>query len=211
MKQFTNITTLIFDFGGVIIDLDLERCIQQFKDLGVENFENYLGNFGQKGFFLDFEKGLIDKVMFRNEIRNLATLPLNDEQIDRAWCSFLVEIPTRKIEILMGLKNKFRLLLLSNTNPLHIDISAVIEFGRFGLTVQDLFEKTYYSYEMKMVKPHPEIFEALLADAGVNPQECLFLDDGPRNIEQANKLGIQTYLVEANENLDFLLEKDTFI
>jgi len=200
-----NITTIIFDFGGVLINLDLNRCIKQFKALGVQNFEENLSNFGQKGFFLQFEKGEIGVPEFCENVRKLAALPLTDQQIIDAWCLFLVDIPDYKIELLLELKKKYRLLLLSNTNPLHIDISAVNEFARFGLKVEDVFDKCYYSYEMKMAKPDAEIFEALLTDAGVKPEECLFLDDGQKNIDQATKLGIQSYLVDVKEDLRWLV------
>ena len=201
-----NITTIIFDFGGVLINLDLDRCIKQFKSLGVQNFEENLSNFGQKGFFLQFEKGEIGVPEFCENVRKLAALPLTDQQIIDAWCLFLVDIPDYKIELLLELKKKYRLLLLSNTNPLHIDISAVNEFARFGLKVEDVFDKCYYSYEMKMAKPDAEIFEALLTDAGVKPEECLFLDDGQKNIDQATKLGIQSYLVDVKEDLSKLVD-----
>ena len=200
-----NITTIIFDFGGVLINLDLDRCIKQFKALGVQNFEENLSNFGQKGFFLQFEKGEIAVPEFCENVRKLAALPLTDQQIIDAWCLFLVDIPDYKIELLLELKKKYRLLLLSNTNPLHIDISAVNEFARFGLKVEDVFDKCYYSYEMKMAKPDAEIFEALLTDAGVKPEECLFLDDGKKNIDQATKLGIQSCLVDVKEDLKWLV------
>jgi len=211
MKQFNNITTLIFDFGGVLINLDLNRCIQKFKDLSVNNFENNLNNYGQKGIFLEFEKGLIDIPTFRDEIRKLAGKPLKDNEIDEAWCAFLCNIPDYKIELLLQLKKKFRLLLLSNTNPLHIEISARDEFARFGQTMQSLFDKCYFSYEMKMVKPDAEIFEALLADAGLTAEECLFLDDGEKNILQAEKMGIQTYHVDVSEDLSFLLNEKIWL
>lgn len=211
MKQFSNISTLIFDFGGVLINLDLDRCIKKFKELGVQNFEEKLNKYGQKGFFHEFEKGQLNSAQFRDEIRKLSQIHLTDNQIDEAWCLFLSDIPDQKIKILLELKKRFRLLLLSNTNPIHIRIPAANEFGRFGLTIHDVFEKSYLSYEMKMVKPDLEIFETILADAGVKPEECLFLDDGQKNIEVAVGLGIQTYLVEENEDLSFLLNEDTFI
>ncbi len=204
MKQFNNITTIIFDFGGVLINLDLDRCINRFKELGVRDFEDKLSNFGQKGFFLQFEKGEIGIVEFCDEVQKLTNTPLSHQQIIDAWCLFLVDIPAYKIDILLKLKQSFRLLLLSNTNPLHIEVSAVNEFARYGLKINDVFDKCYYSYEMKMAKPDTEIFEALLHDAKVNPEECLFLDDGFKNIEQAKKLGIHSYLVNVNEELSWL-------
>ncbi len=200
-----NISSIIFDFGGVLINLELDCCIQRFKELGVENFEDKLSNFGQKGFFLQFEKGEIGIPEFCNEVRKLAAIPLTDQQIIDAWCLFLVDIPAYKIDLLLELKKKYRLLLLSNTNPIHIEISAVNEFARYGLKVEDIFEKCYYSYDMKMAKPDAEIFEALLADAGVKPEECLFLDDGQKNIDQAMKLGIRSYLVDVKEDLSWLV------
>ena len=208
MKQYNNISTLIFDLGGVIVDLDLAKCIQNFKDLGLENIEQYLSNFGQKDFFMQFEKGQIGIPAFRNEIRKLAGIELTDAQIDEAWCSFLTQIPVEKLHLLSELKKKYRLLMLSNTNPLHIQTAVAAEFSKTGKTMQDFFDKCYLSYEMGMVKPDVEIFEALLADAQVKAEECLFLDDGKKNIDTAAALGIQTYWVKPNENLNFLLDID---
>ena len=208
MKQYNNISTLIFDLGGVIVDLDLAKCIQNFKELGLENIEQYLSNFGQKDFFMQFEKGQIGIPAFRNEIRKLAGIELTDAQIDEAWCSFLTQIPVEKLHLLSELKKKYRLLMLSNTNPLHIETAVAVEFSKTGKTMQDFFDKCYLSYEMGMVKPDVEIFEALLTDAQVKAEECLFLDDGKKNIDTAAALGIQTYWVKPNENLNFLLDID---
>ncbi len=205
MKHFKNITTLIFDLGGVLINLDINQCIWNFKQLGLDNFEQYLSNFGQSGFFLQFEKGQIGVEKFRDEIRKLTPNTLSDAQIDEAWCSFLCDIPVEKIELLVQLKKKFRLLLLSNTNPLHIEVSAANEFSKAGKKLSDIFDKCYFSYEMKMAKPDEEIFLALLDNEQVSANECLFLDDGQKNIDQAAKLGIQTYLVKEKEDLSWLV------
>ena len=210
MTQFTNISTLIFDLGGVLINLDLPQCIQNFKQLGLMDFEKHLNLFGQKDFFLKFEKGQISVEQFRAEIRKLATSTLSDEQIDWAWCSFLCDIPLEKINLLEKLKSKFRLVMLSNTNYLHINVSAAGEFAKAGKKVSDLFDACYLSYEMHMAKPDAEIFLKLLEDEQVKPNQCLFLDDGIKNINQAQLLGFQTYLVSPNENLDFLLNNETW-
>ncbi len=210
MKQFSNITTLIFDMGGVLVNLDLNRCIMNFKKLGLENFEPLMGQFGQKGFFLKFEKGEISIEEFRNELRKLTKQSLTDDQIDHAWCSFLLEIPDQKLEILLKLKKNFRLLLLSNTNPLHIECTVPAEFAKVGKKITDIFDKCYFSYEMGMAKPDAEIFETMLADAKLSAGECLFLDDGPKNINQARELGIQSYLVDPAEDLSFLLDQATW-
>ncbi|MFZ4581130.1 MAG: HAD family hydrolase [Paludibacter sp.] len=205
MEKKIAITTLIFDFGGVIINLDLPTCIQNLKKLGTDNIENYLSNFGQKDFFLKFEKGEIGIPEFRNEIRKLTSKTVTDNEIDNAWCSFLCEIPNDRLELLEKLRSKYRLLLLSNSNPLHVDISASKALEGKGKTIRDYFDKCYFSYEMGMAKPDSQIFESLLKDAGLEANECLFLDDGPKNIEIAQSLGLQTYFVKQGENLDFLL------
>ena len=205
MNKKISITTLIFDFGGVIINLDLPTCIQNLKKLGTNDIENYLSNFGQKDFFLKFEIGEIGTPDFRNEIRKLTNKTITDAEIDNAWCSFLCDIPSERLELLEKLRKKYRLLLLSNSNPLHVEVSAAIALQGTGKTIRDYFDKCYFSYEMGLTKPDPAIFEALLADAGLEATECLFLDDGPKNIEAAKRLGIQTYFVTQGENLDFLL------
>lgn len=205
MNKKNTITTLIFDFGGVIINLDLPQCIENLKKLGIANIESYLSNFGQKEFFLQFEKGEIGTAEFRNEIRKLSSKAISDNEIDSAWCSFLCDIPDERLVLLEKLRTKYRLLLLSNSNPLHVDVSAALALKHNGKGIRDYFDTCYFSYEMGLTKPDPAIFETLLADAGVNADECLFLDDGPKNIAIADSLGIQTYFVTQGENLDFLL------
>lgn len=203
--QFINVNTIIFDFGGVVVNLNIDQCIQKINDLGVVNVEQFLSNYGQKDFFLKYEKGEIDTPEFRNNIRNMCQTPLTDAQIDNAWCAFLVDIPKEKVQIVKELKKKFKLLLLSNTNQLHIENSAVQALAPHHCTLNELFDKTYLSYEMKMAKPNEDIFRALLNDAEVNAENCLFLDDGPKNIETAKNMGFQTYWVNKNESLQFLL------
>jgi len=210
MKHFKNITTLIFDFGGVLIDLDINQCILNFKRLGLENVEQYLNNFAQSGFFMQLEKGQISAVEFRNEIRKLTPNKLTDTQIDEAWCSFLLEIPEEKLEMLIELRKKFRVVLLSNTNIIHFPNSEKLLFTNKGRQLSEYFDRCYLSYEMKMAKPDLQIFKNILASENVQPNECLFLDDGLKNTLQAQKLGIQTYLVNEHEDLSFLLQPETW-
>ena len=206
MNNYNNISTIIFDLGGVLCDLDIDRCILNFKQLGLENFEHYLNNFGQSGFFMQLEKGLITAAEFRNEVRTLTSKPLTDTQINEAWNSFLVGIPTKKLDLIIELRKKFRVVLLSNTNIIHFPDTVARFFNYNGMSTSDYFDKCYLSYEMKMAKPDQEIFNALLEAEQVSANECLFLDDGQKNIEQAAKLGIQTYLVKAGEDLSWLVD-----
>ncbi len=210
MEHFKNISTLIFDLGGVIINLDLPLCIQNINKLGIDNVEKYLSNFGQSDFFLQFEKGQISVPEFREQLRRLSTREILDAEIDAAWCSFLVDIPQKRIDLLSKLKKQFRIVALSNTNPLHIEISLANEFAKAGKAIDDIFDACYFSYEMHMAKPDIEIFETLLEHERVSAGNCLFLDDGLKNIEQARKSGFQTHWVQKNQSLDFLLDPETF-
>jgi glucose-1-phosphatase len=205
MKHFSNISTLIFDFGGVLIDLDMNQSILNFKKLGVENVENYLSNFGQSGFFMQLEKGEISAEEFRSEIRKMTTNTITDKEIDDAWNAFLVRIPSEKLDIVYQLRKKFRVIMLSNTNAIHFPYAERTFFSYKNRSIDEYFDKCYRSYDMKMAKPDAEIFEAILSQEQVAPNQCLLLDDGPKNIEQAQKLGFQTYFVDPKEDLSFLL------
>jgi FMN phosphatase YigB (HAD superfamily) len=210
MKQFKNISTLIFDFGGVLINLDRMRCVLNFKNLGVENIEYFIGDFAQKGIFMALEKGQITAEEFRAEVRKMSSNRMSDDEIDTAWCSFLVNVPVEKLAILLKLREKFRVILLSNTNAIHFPFAEKNFLGHAADEKSPYFDKYYLSYEMKMAKPDLEIFETLLASEQVHANNCLLLDDGLKNIEQAQLLGIQTYWVKENENLEFLLNPETW-
>jgi len=210
MQNYKNIKTIIFDFGGVLLDLDINRCIMNFKQLGVQNIEQFLNNYAQKGIFMELEKGLISAEKFRDEVRKITANNASDEEIDAAWCSFLVDVPTEKLEMLYQLRKKFRVILLSNTNAIHFPYAAEKYLKHNGLTISDFFDKCYLSYEMKMAKPDIEIFNTLLLEENIDAANCLFLDDGIKNIEIANQLGIQTYHAKENESLSFLISDDTW-
>jgi putative hydrolase of the HAD superfamily len=204
MLQLDNVSTLIFDFGGVLLNLDRDNCIRSFSALGIDNTDRFLGNFGQQGVFLLFEKGLISEDKFRAELRDMAKKELMNDEIDAAWCSFLTGIPQEKIDLLLELRKKYRVLMLSNTNSIHIRFCRDNYFRENGRSMDDCFDKCYFSYEMHMAKPDEEIFETLLSDSGLKAEECLFFDDGKLNIETAKRLGFNTYLVKAQENLHTL-------
>ena len=200
MSKYKNVTTIIFDLGGVIIDLDWNLCIHNFENLGIFNMKNLVSTTLQKGFVLDYEMGMITDAQFRDEIRKNASGEVTDHQIDHAWTSLLVGIPEEKLNLLSELKKKYKILMLSNTNNLSFRYSEKM-FEVNGKNINDFFDKCYLSYKMKLAKPKPEIFEALLEDAGVKAEECLFLDDGIHNIETASELGMQTWLVEPYTSL----------
>ena len=207
MKE-KGIKNLLIDFGGVLIDLDRQRCIENFKKIGFEHIDSLLNMYHQQGVFMNQEKGLITSDEFRNEIRGMMGKAVSDQQIDDAWNSFLVNIPTHKLDLLLQLREKYTVYLLSNTNEIHWQWSCKHVFPYRNYQVEDYFEKIYLSFEMKMMKPEPEIFKAIIDDVGINPEETFFIDDSDINCKVANELGIATYTPKAGEDWSHLFSKE---
>lgn len=189
--------TIIFDLGGVIIDLDKSRCIEEFKKLGYENVADMLGNYKQSGEFLALEEGKITASEWRDIIREKIGNEHSDMEIDDAFNAFLVAIPQAKLQMLSELKKHYRIAMLSNTNEVMFEGRIPEMFLEVeGKHMEEYFDDIYVSYRLKMTKPSAEIFEAVAADLGIRPEETLFIDDSAANIAAAAQLGFNTMLVE---------------
>lgn len=215
MIDLNDIKVLIFDFGGVLINLNREASVRRFKSLGVNDADKLLNNYVQSGLFLKLESGMITPDEFRDGLRREYDLPeLTDWEIDDALHEFLLDLPEEKLALLRHLKRnaynrngaKIRVVLLSNTNAIHFPVCKANLFEKDGYCMDDYFDCLYLSYEMKMSKPDDEIFLALLENENCKAHECYFLDDGAANIETARKLGFNTYLVSERENLNRLFD-----
>ena len=206
MRQ-KGIKNLLIDFGGVLIDLDRQRCIDNFKKLGFDNVEDLLNIYHQQGLFMQHEQGLITSSQFRDGVREMMGKNVSDEVIDAAWNSFLVGIPESKLKLLLRLREKYVVYLLSNTNEIHWKWSCENVFKYRAFRVEDFFEKIYLSYEMKMIKPEPEIFTTILKDAGIEAGETFFIDDSDANCKTAQQLGIFTYTPKAGEDWSHLFNE----
>lgn len=199
MKE-KGIKNLIIDFGGVLIDLDRQRCVENFKKLGLPNVEVMLDLYHQQDFFHKYEKGLISSADFRDVLREKIGKPISDAQIDDAWNSFLIGVPSYKLELLLELRKDYVVYLLSNTNDIHWKWSCQNAFPYKAFRVEDYFEHIYLSFEMNMAKPDSDIFQKVLDDTGIIPQETLFIDDSEANCRTAEALGISTYTPKAGED-----------
>lgn len=200
------IKNLIVDFGGVLIDLDRQRCLENFRELGLPDVEHTLDLYHQQDFFQQYEKGLISSADFRNVIREKIGKDVDDARIDAAWNSFLVSIPTYKLDLLLALRKDYVVYLLSNTNEIHWKWSCEYAFPYKTFRVEDYFEHIFLSYEMKMAKPGEEIFRKVLDDAGLDPKETFFIDDSEANCMTARSLGISTYVPKAGEDWSHLFK-----
>lgn len=198
------IKNLVIDFGGVIINLARNRCIEAFESFGVQDVRDCILN--SKDLFMQIEMGTITPAEFRDGIRHLTRQHLTDEQIDAAWIAMLDDIPGYKLDLLMELRTKYNTMLLSNTNEIHWQWAEKNSFVYKGRQAKDFFGKIYLSYELNMLKPNADIFEYVLQDAGIHPEETLFLDDSIPNCRTAETLGIRTYTPKPREDWSFLFK-----
>ena len=190
MKGIKNI---IFDLGGVIINLDNRRTEEAFTALGVKNFRDYFGHGYAASFFKDYEVGKISDLEFIQSIRQLAGLSqVPDQGIIDSWNALLLDFPAERIRLLKELRKTYRLFLFSNTNSLHLTALRQIWNDSFtDGSLDDHFEKTYYSHLMRMRKPDPESFGLILKENDLYGQETLFVDDAIVNVEGAEQAGLK--------------------
>lgn len=194
------IKNLVFDFGGVIVDLDKDNAIRQFKEIGVHNIEDYIGLYAQQGIFLEVEDGTIDEVTFCRNLSMLIDKELTFEEVKNAWLAFIVGLDESKLDYIESLKNKYNLYILSNTNPFIQSWAQSSDFSSKERPLNDYFKKIYASYEMGYIKPNRKIFELMVEDAHLIPSETLFIDDGESNITIAKEMGFKTYLAKNKED-----------
>ena len=205
---------IIFDLGGVLLNLDFNRSINAFIEIGFKNVEQELSRLlvsqpsgNNITFFHKFETGLISSAEFRNELRKHAGLDIPDADIDMAWTAMLRDMHEENVNILKKLKDSCRLFLLSNTNEIHIGALLENRINIKGFAeLEKLFEKVYYSHEVKMRKPDRDIFDHVLNDAGLKPENTLFIDDSAHNIETAREAGIVAFHHQRNGSLAEVFE-----
>lgn len=198
------IKNLIFDLGGVLVTLDRDKCLENFsKNLGFDNFGDYLNAYAQKGFFAKFENGDIDAPEFRTIVKGYCKKEnISDEEIYAALNSFLLIVEPYKVRLLLKLKEKYNLMLLSNVNPIAWQRCCELFFEAEGADIEDVFEKLYLSYEMKESKPSEAIYRKLFSDSGAIPSETLFIDDSQANICTGKEMGLHTLLYDVKDNLE---------
>lgn len=197
-KQIKNI---VFDFGGVLMDLDFDNCLDEFRQAGFKDIGEYTDTFRGEGFFKDFETGMITADQFRQEIKARIQPPLTDDEVDALWLKMLKYIPAEKIDLLLELRKHYMVYLLSNTNELHWQYISSLKYGRRRFRISDFFEKMFLSFEMKLAKPDPRIFERMIHEADILPEETLFIDDSAANCHAAASLGIHAYHYQLGEDL----------
>lgn len=197
-----NIDNIIFDLGGVILTLNMPLAEQKFTALGVKNYNELFRSGNVSSFFKDYEVGAIDNATFLNSLRELAGLPLTDEQLIDAWNAMLGIFPKERIELLHNLKSKYRLFLFSNTNALHLDKFRKIYADTFdNATFDDHFEKTYYSQLLGKRKPDVASYKQIITEQNLDASRTLFIDDSSLNIEGAISAGLQGVHIKPDKTI----------
>lgn len=208
LQEGEMVKNIVFDLGGVIIPLNRVACIRAFDEIvGYKEFARMLNAYRQIGFFDSFETGRISARKFRQIIRaNSSHIKdgkariVTDRQIDYSLNRYLGDIPQDKIETLLFYRDGYRLFLLSNTNPIGMSYAKKLFMDK-GYKVTELFEELFLSYKMGVAKPSKEIYDRMIRKTGIAPQETLFIDDSPANIETAASMGFQVILYNPKDDL----------
>ncbi len=193
----TPVKNIIFDLGGVIINLNYQLTRKAFENLGVANFNDLYNQHHANPLFEQLEVGAIEPEAFYEALREAAGLALTNSQIETAWNAMLLDFPIERLLWLDQIKTKYNIYLFSNTNAVHYKAFTTIYTQTAPLVglnpnFNHFFKTAYYSHTLKQRKPAVAAFEAVLQDAKLDPAQTLFIDDTISNIEGAQKAGLQT-------------------
>ena len=202
MNKISGIENIIFDLGGVVINLDYNITLEKFKRLNPDKFEELYDYWESTGLFYQLEIGRISGEEFIQRISESYPIPPDKLEVIDEWTGMLLDFPEEREELLRHLKTKYRTFLLSNTNKIHLDYYFNKLQGWYGVSdMSSFFHKEYYSCYLHMRKPDQEIFEYVIKDNDLDPSLTLFIDDGLQNIEAAGKLGLQTIHLTGPETI----------
>ena len=200
MIDLSSIETIIFDLGGVVVDLDLSLTIKSFEKFGIKDPERFIRHGAHSDIFLKLETGEVTEKEFYTGIRELAGKELSDDKIRHAWCAMFTHLPDKRVRIIEHLKKGHRVVLLSNTNTIHRRHFDGMADGYNSLS--DLFDKVYYSFILHDHKPNISVFRKVIVEEGLKPSSTLFLDDTQKNIVAARTTGMHTMLVTPENQME---------
>jgi HAD superfamily hydrolase (TIGR01509 family) len=201
------IDSIVFDLGGVLYDVDIERSVKAFALLGLKNFEQLYTLKEQVPLFDELETGRIGKEEFIDSIFSYFDTPPPSHSIIEAWSALLIGMRPENVGLLKKLSDNYKIYLLSNTNPIHLEqIDKEVE--TYGIAhLEDLFDKAYISYKLGMRKPDAEIYKYMIQDSGIEPSKTLYIEDSEANAQSGEKAGLKIYLSQRNTPLKEILEK----
>lgn len=203
--NLSGIRNIIFDMGGVIIDIDYNLTAKAFEKCGIAEFDKIFNQASQLDFIIAFERGEIEPAEFRKQIRSKVGINLSDLVIDECWNALILDLQSSRVKVIEKLAQQYKLYLLSNNNAIHFKklkskIEQVIPFPHFCA----LFQKTYFSHLIQLQKPSKESFLLVINENQLKPEETLFVDDSVQHIKSAAELGLRTLLVHSNQPIEKL-------
>ena len=202
LYNMKNIKTIIFDLGGVILDINYQNTIEAFKKIGVKNPKYFYTKAYQINLFNNLETGSISNKEFLQELKKETNGDL--KAIKKAWNAMILNLPIDRIDVLQKLKKKYSIFLLSNTNDIHISKFKNNIGESLYYKFYNLFEKVYYSHKIGLRKPDEKIFKLIINENKLIPNQVLFIDDSPQHIEAAKGMGIKTYHLTDEQDISNL-------
>src|SRR5690554_4222831 len=197
------VKNIIFDLGGVILNVDYDLSVKKFEELGLADFQELYAQSGQSKLFDDLEIGAIKGDEFIKKIKTKINRQVADEKIKAAWNAMILDYPIERLALLKHLKSKYNTFLLSNTNEIHeqyfIDILSSTTSEN---SLDPYFNKVYFSHKIGLRKPNPEVFNYILQENNFIAEETLFIDDSFQHIEAAKKLGINAVLLRKGQTIE---------
>lgn len=195
------VKNIIFDFGGIFINIDYKKTENEFIQAGVSHFAALYNQHRASSLFEDLETGRLSDVAFYETFRKVSGVALNDETIKAAWNAMLGDFKVAEIEWLQAVKKQYNIYLYSNTNQIHHNHFAPAFEEQFGYRFDDIFIKAWYSHEVGLRKPYATSFTTLLQKEHLVPQETLFIDDTLVNVEGAREAGLQAIHLELPQSV----------
>ena len=194
------IKNIIFDLGGVVLDIDESIVYKELEKLGI-NVSELPQSKEFREIMSKFDTGIYTAPTFRKKMKALLGLEkMTDQKFDSIWNAMLLDIPRERIEAIEQIKKHYKIFLMSKTNEIHYDLYVRDLQLRFGYNEFDaLFNKSYFSFAEHLEKPDPRFFELILDHEKLNAEETLFIDDTAANIKVAKALGIRTYHISREE------------
>jgi putative hydrolase of the HAD superfamily len=200
------VKNLLFDLGGVLLDIDYQRPVDAFARIGYPHFEQAYAQETAQPLFHQLEVGAVDETTFLKTLQSWNPKPVPLDAIRDAWNSILLDFRFESLRFLQQLRSQYPTYLLSNTNFIHQAAYEAIYRQQIGPgSLSDCFHKAYYSQEIGRRKPDASAYQYVLEDARIRAADTLFIDDTISNIRAAVALGFQTYWLEKGERIETVL------
>lgn len=201
LRPIPDFHNIIFDLGGVILNIDYHLTIRAFEQLGMSDFGSHFTQLRQTEIFDRFERGEVNGMEFRNALRPHLRPDVTDIEIDDAWNAMLLDLPAERLRLLESIAKTKQIFLLSNTNRIHVEAFERDTERVHGTGLSPFFRQVYYSCDVGMRKPEERIFRHVMERHRLIPEETLFIDDSPQHVEGAMKAGLVAYHLTGGETI----------